>query len=373
MTSVLIVPRSPTQRASILDIAKRANVSPATVSRAFSQPELLRADTLARIQSTALEIGFRPNRVGRSLRSGRSQTVGLILPTLANPVFAECLAGAEDYARSQGYSVMVSTTRYDPDREQTAVQALLDHRVDALILTVADAARSPCLEALAHTGIPYVLAYNEARDHPFVSVDNRGAAGEVIDALASFGHRRIAFVSGPLSASDRARSRLAGARAKARKLGLNALGHLMMPAHTASDLNTLAGALASPQSPTALFCSNDLLAAAVIADLVRLGLRVPHDISVCGFDGMAFGSLMTPALSSLEQPNQEIGARACAHVLHRLNDAEFAPASMRLPHRLILGATIAAAPAAHSPHLHVSPALPTFPAVPPTLLKRTFP
>jgi LacI family repressor for deo operon, udp, cdd, tsx, nupC, and nupG len=329
-------------RPSILEIARRAGVSPATVSRAFSQPALVRGETLARIHEVAQALDFRPNRVGSSLRSGRTRTLGLILPTLANPVFAQCLEGAEQHARAAGYSVMVTTTHYDPEREASAVQRLIDHQVDALILTVADAANSDCLAAVKQAGLPYVLAYNESRHHPFVSVDNQAAAGDVISALAELGHQRIAFVTGPLSSSDRARSRLLGARARARKLCLPAPLHLTLAAHTASSAAALLAALRLPGAPTALFCSNDLLAAAVIADLVGSGLSVPRDISVCGFDGMSFGSLMVPPLSSLEQPNEAIGARACAHLLARLDGDGAAALALRLPHRILPGGTMAA-------------------------------
>lgn len=319
-----------------------AGVSPATVSRAFSQPELVARATLDRIRDVAQEQNFRPNRVGRSLRSGRSRTLGLIMPTLANPVFAECLEGAERHARAEGFSVMVSTTGYDPASETRAVQRLLDHQIDALLLTVADAATSACLPLVRDSGLPYVLVYNESADHPYVSVDNVAAAGDLACALAAQGHRHLAFVTGPLRASDRAVRRLQGAREQYAALGLPPVHHVEMPAHTASDFRALADMLTDAPELTALFCSNDLLATAVIADLARLGLQVPRDLSVCGFDGMAFGRLMTPALTSLEQPNTAIGEHACAYLLEVLQGEALtdAPLALRLPHRLMAGSTV---------------------------------
>ncbi|WP_026640627.1 LacI family DNA-binding transcriptional regulator [Bordetella petrii] len=337
------MPGQPSRRPSILEIARKAGVSAATVSRAFNQPELLRAETRARIAAVAQRSGFRPNRVGRSLRAGRTRTIGLLLPTLTNPVFADCFEGAEQHARAAGYSVMMSITGYDPSVESASVQALIDHQIDGLILTVGNAARNATLRALDQAGMPHVLAYNESRSHPFVSVDNRAAAHEMVAHLATMGHRHIAFVSGPLAASDRAHRRLLGARASARALGLPALAHLEVQAHTEAGAPALRQLLGRRNAPTALFCSNDLLAASVIAQLATLGVHVPGDVAVCGFDGVKIGAMMVPALSTVEQPSREIGATACALLLARLNGQQ--PPSVRLPHRIVGGGTASSAAA----------------------------
>lgn len=334
------VTRKTSPRPSIVEVARKAGVSPATVSRAFNQPGLLKPDTLARIEAVARQDGFRPNRVGRSLRAGSTRTIGLLLPTLTNPVFADCFEGAEQHAREAGYSVMVATTGYVPATEARMVQGLIDHQVDGLILTVGTPARNATLAALQDAGMPHVLAYNESSAHSFVSVDNRAAAREMVGSLAALGHRRIAIVTGPLAASDRARRRLEGARAAARQHELEPLGHLIMPAHTAASADILREALAGPAAPTALFCSNDLLATSVISHLVALGLRVPQDVSVCGFDGVAIGALMVPPLTSVEQPSRQIGATACAQLLAQLEGRP--TESVRLPHRILPGGTVAA-------------------------------
>src|SRR5690606_16990924 len=125
-----------------------AGVSPATVSRAFNRPELVQAETLNRVLELASRQGFRPNRLGSSLRSGSTRTLGLALPTLSNPVFADCFEGAEMRARQSGYSMMMTATHYDPALETDAVQRLADHQLDGVILTVADPRRSAVLKIL---------------------------------------------------------------------------------------------------------------------------------------------------------------------------------------------------------------------------------
>ena len=144
---------------------------------------------------------------------------------------------------------MLTATGYDPAVESAAVQGLMDHQVDGLILTVADVAKSATLDDLDSAGMPYVLVYNESASHPYASVDNRAAACDMVTHLAQLGHKRIALVTGPLTASDRARRRLVGARACAKKLGLDAVQHISMSSHTGSDVEALKARCAASRRP----------------------------------------------------------------------------------------------------------------------------
>ena len=324
---------------SLIQIAQEAQVSPATVSRAFNRPALVQASTLERIMAIAERHGFRPNRLGSSLRSGSTRTLGLVLPTLSNPVFADCFEGAEMRARASGYSVMMTVAHYDPEQEADAVQRLIDHQLDGIILTVANPQQSTVLKTLKARDVRYVLAYNESNAHPCSAVDNHAAASDMIEHLAQLGHRRIAFISGPLSMSDRAAARLSGARNQARTLGLSLVRHHLMPSHTQADTAVLQQILGTKSPPTALFCSNDLLATAVIVSLRELGYDVPQDISVAGFDGIRYGAVMSPSLTTIEAAGYEIGKTAC-HLL--LEQIEHQPLrSQQVPHTLITGASAA--------------------------------
>src|SRR5690606_33010329 len=141
---------------------------------------------------------------------------------------------------------------------------------------------------------------------------------EMVARLAALGHRRIAFVSGPLPASDRARRRLQGARACAQALGLQPVEHVPMPAHTESSAPLLRAMLARAGAPTALFCFDDLLAVSVIAPTAGPGVGVPEDLAVCGTDGIGIGALMVPPVRAVDQPRRRIGATACELLLARL-------------------------------------------------------
>ena len=328
-----------TTQISILEIARLAGVSPATVSRVFNRPELVQAGTLEHVLGVAEKHGFRPNRLGSSLRLGSTKTLGLVLPTLSNPVFADCFEGAEMRARQSGYSVMMTATHYDPALEAEAVLRLIDHQLDGVILTVADARNSSVLKTLKKRGMSYVLAYNESTTHPCAAVDNHAAASDMVGHLAELGHKQVGFISGPLGLSDRAKSRLAGARHRAHELGLKPVVHYVMPSHTKSDTATVARLLAAEERPSALFCSNDLLAIAVIASLKELGHVVPGDVSVAGFDGIRYGAFMSPSLATIEAPGYEIGKVACHLLLDQIERNSVH--SQQVPHRLIPGASAA--------------------------------
>ena len=331
---------------SILEIARAAGVSPATVSRAFNRPELLNPATRQHVMDVAGQHDFRPDRLGSSLRSGNTRTLGLVLPTLSNPVFADCFEGAEARASQSGYSVMMTVTHYDPALEAAAVHRLVGHRLEGLILTVANPRNSTILKALSHRGMAYVLAYNESAAHTCAAVDNRAAAQDMVAHLAQLGHQRIAFLSGPLALSDRARSRLTGARHTARQLKLEPITHYEMPTHTTADKVLVAELMRTADRPSALFCSNDLLAMDVISTLKALGHAVPDDISVAGFDGIRYGACMSPSLASIEAPGFEIGRTACHLLLQQIEHGS--THSEQIPHRLIAGAsagTITARPA----------------------------
>ncbi|MGY8524474.1 LacI family DNA-binding transcriptional regulator [Paracidovorax citrulli] len=348
---------TPANGATLMSVAKAANVSLATASRVFGNPGLVRQDTAERVLRAAEELGFRPNLLGAKLRAQRTRIIGVMLPTLENAVFAECWRGIEEAALAQHYSLMLVTSHYDPQRERERIEYLLRHRVDGMVLTVADAARSAVLDQLDVEGVPYVLAYNQApgrgKRHS-VSVDNHASARAGVEALIAAGHRRIAVVSGAFVASDRARQRHAGYEDAMAAHGLQSLPPLLLPAHTPTqapdEVEHVRQLITGRRAPTALFCTNDMLAIGVISILRRLGKAVPGDISVMGYDGIALGNLLEPPLTTVVQPNGEIGARALASLLARLNPPSAAragsgmPRATLLPHAMRAGATVAPPP-----------------------------
>jgi LacI family transcriptional regulator, repressor for deo operon, udp, cdd, tsx, nupC, and nupG len=303
---------------SIQAVARQAGVSSATVSRVFNLPDRVTLHTRERVERIARQLGYVPNASARTLRTQRSRTLGVVLPTLLNPVFAECLEGIASAATAAGYAIVPVTTDYEIAQEDRAVNLLAAANVDGMILVVSNPATSQGLKRLQASKIPYVLAYNRHSAHPCVSVDSQAAVVELVARLAKLGHRRIAMVTGQLAASDRAQQRVRGFKKGMKAVGLNAFTLLEVPfvQSAARDVSLL---LSKKIRPTALVCSNDLLAIRSIRGAHMASLRVPEDLSVVGFDGIALGEDLTPMLSTITQPNQDIGRSAAVLLVQAIS------------------------------------------------------
>ncbi|WGS48652.1 LacI family DNA-binding transcriptional regulator [Paraburkholderia sp. D15] len=331
---------------TIKDVAAHAGFSIATVSRAINAPHTVNPVTLDKVRQSIDALNFRPSPLGRQLRGERTRLIGVVLPTIANPVFAECLQGIDDLASAQGYRLMLMTTQYDADRERHAIETLREHRVEGLILTVADADTHPLLDELDRAGLLYVLMHNDTVRRPSVSVDNRLAAYDGVRMLIAHGHRRILMLAGSLAASDRARQRHLGYTQAMQQAGLTPMPALEVD-FNADELapSVLAHLTSGPNRPSALFCSNDLLAMVVMRGLRRARLQIPHDMSILGFDGLAMGELLSPSLASVCAPNRAIGCAAWERLIARVTGAYEAlnetSHTLTLPHSLRPGATIA--------------------------------
>jgi DNA-binding LacI/PurR family transcriptional regulator len=332
---------------TIRDVSNRAGVSPATVSRVFNAPDTVRTELRDRVQAAAAALGYTPNVSARSLRTQRTRALGVVLPTLLNPVFAECLQGIAQAASAAGYSIVPFTTDYELSHETHAADMLLARGVDALILCVANAARSAVLTRLRAAKAPYVLVYNRHPRHPCVSVDGRAAVTSLVQRLHALGHRHILMVSGALASSDRAQQRHQGYLQGMAAAGLKPqlLEVPFMDGTTERMAEFLAARRVLPQAPTAVVCSNDLLAIRCMRAAHRVGLRVPEDLSVAGFDGIVLGEELTPALSTIVQPSVEIGRRSVELLVQALAGAvPLGPAnSLTLDLHVREGESIAAA------------------------------
>lgn len=304
---------------SIKDVALQAGVSMATVSRVFNLPDKVNAATRERVLQMAQSLGYLPNASARSLRTQRSRVIGVVLPTLLNPVFAECLDGIAQAARTAGYAILPITTDYQLEHEELAVQQLLAGNVDGMVLVVSSPATSTALARLRAAQLPYVLAYNRHPEHPCVSVDSEQAVRALVARLADLGHRRITLISGQLAASDRAQQRQRGFSAGMEAQGLDGTQWLEVP-FVETAVQDIRALLQRSPRPTALVCSNDLLAIRSMRAAHLAGLRVPQDISITGFDGIALGEDLTPMLSTITQPNADIGRRSVQLLAQALAD-----------------------------------------------------
>jgi DNA-binding LacI/PurR family transcriptional regulator len=327
---------------SIKDVARQAGVSMTTVSRVFNLPGKVNADTRERVLQATRAMGYLPNASARSLRTQRSRVLGVVLPTLLNPVFAECLDGIAQAARAAGYAILPITTDYQLAQEEQAVQQLLAGNVDGLLLAVSNPATSSALARLQAAHLPYVLVYNRHPEHPCVSVDSEQAVRDVVARLVALGHRRITLISGQLAASDRAQQRQRGFCAGMAAHGVDGSQWLEVP-FVETAVQDICSLLQRQPRPTALVCSNDLIAIRAIRAAHLAGLRVPQDISITGFDGIALGEDLTPMLSTVTQPNAAMGRCAVELLVQALADGlPLAPgASLSLDHAFRVGESCA--------------------------------
>lgn len=332
---------------SILEVAQVAGVSAATVSRVFNQPEKVRSSTRDIVLAIATKHGYQPNSAASALRTQRSKILGVMLPTFGNPVFAECLEGIASQAAEQGFGVMPVTSDYDNARETEAINRLLAKGVDGMILVLRDPTKAPVLSQLQKQSVPFVLAYNQHPKYHCVGVDGHSEVASVVERLRALGHRKIAMVSGQLSASDRARQRYQGYLSGMQSANLQPLA-LIEVDFIASDMLALASLLKQrpAQRPTALICSNDLLAFRSLRTASQCGLTVPESLSVVGFDGIKIGQELSPMLSTVIQPNHDIGQRATTLLLQSISGqiTKPNPATHNLKCGFRIGETIGSPP-----------------------------
>lgn len=322
-------------------VAKLADCSIATVSRCFNAPDLVRPATRARVMEVAREQKFRPSIIGQQLRRNRTGLVGVMLPSLANPIFADCIGGIEEVLDQHNKRVLLTTTQYDSTKEEQLIEILLRQKVDGLLLTVANTHDCRALAMLAEEKIPYALMYNHAPGYVTVSVDDRIAARDAVRHLVGAGHRRIAMLAGYLTASDRSALRHQGYQDAMREAGLKPLP-LVETDFAAHSIDTQLQHWFRNMAnrPTAIFCSTDMLALGVIKSLRERHLRIPDDVSVIGFDGLEYGQLIEPTLATIRQPNEDIGRQAARRLLAQI-DGETVPADpLFLPHTLLAGRSV---------------------------------
>ncbi len=331
----------------IHEVAARARCSIATVSRVVNGTAQTSETVRERVEEAIKTLAYRPSEIGRSLKTRKTRTIGIVVPSFTNPVFASSVAGVEQVARANGRTVLLSATEYHGEREEEIIETLLAKKVEGLVLTVADADDSRALDRLDAAKVPYVLLYNQpARpDRMAVSVDNIAGARQIVTELIALGHERIAFIAGKFHTSDRSLLRYQGCVEAMKDAGLPPPEVLETDyaADQPENPDGLADRLRELNNPTALFCSNDLLALAVMAASRSIGRRVPEDVSVAGFDGISIGKMIEPSLATIEQPTRNMGVRAM-ELLSALCQAEAVqPGVHLLQHKFRQGGSIAPA------------------------------
>ena len=308
------------QQVTIKDVAIRAGCGVATLSRVLNNTGSASAEMRGRVMAATDALGFEFSEVARSLQSNTTRTIGCVVPSLANPVFADAVQGAQEVFQAAGYQILLLCTNYDLEFELQAIRTLTAKKVDGFVLTVSDALNSEGLKTIQSRGVPHCLLYNlaPAKGQSW-SVDDHSAAFRVAEAFVENGHDHVGFLALKFKNSDRARQRYEGF--------VSGCSHncITPPALLEIDddsqaLTTLFEAFIN-ENPTitGVFASNDFLALAIIRSARVLGLRVPQDLSIVGFDGIEVGTMVEPSLATIVTNPKLMGAGAASTVLSVLN------------------------------------------------------
>ena len=340
------------KRLTLNDVARAAEVSRATVSYVVSGTPSGRVQisdkTRQRVLAAAAELGYEPDARAQALRSGRTQMIGAVFPDLLNPHFAEYATGIEQEARSAGYHILFSSTALDDEYGMDVYRALARGRVDGLILGSPFAGESEesraILLQLQKQQLPMV-AFNDLSDVDSCASDYGAATREVMAHLVALGHRRIALIYG-IAGNELAEDRRQGYLESLDAAGLAHTPDLIAKcgATIQDGYAAAASLLRLPARPTAIIAINDLLAIGALRSAADLGLHVPTDLSLVGYDDIQLASYLVPRLTTVTRDTFHLGRQAFRMLLARINNPDLPRQRYYKPAKLIIRDSIGAAP-----------------------------
>ncbi len=330
---------------TIADVAEAAQVSTATVSRCLNSPERVNAKTREKVEQAIQALGYTPNFGARALAANRTNTVGAVIPTMDNAIFARGLQAFQETLHDHGVTLLVATSHYRPEIEEEQIRALLARGADGLLLIGYE--RSARLQNdLARRGVPSVVAwaYDPGHAVPAIGFDNKKAMSALVHEVLDHGHRRLGVISAETATNDRARGRVAAVRnvMQARGLPEDALRVIETQYGIEAGGAAFAELMAEPR-PTAVLCGNDVLAVGALREAKRLGYRVPQDLSITGFDDIELAAIAEPALTTVHVPHREMGRRSALALLALIR-GEDPPESVELATELRLRGSLGPAP-----------------------------
>ena len=319
--------------ATIADVAARAGVSTATVSRVLAGLGRARPETRTRVLAAARELDYRPSEIARSLKRRSTQTLGLIITDIENPYFPQLVRSVEDASRAAGYSVLLCNAADDPEREASYLDLLVDRRVDGLIIAASSLGVRQA-EWLTAPPIPVVLVNTEAPEAglPTITSDNAAGGRLAAEHLLAFGHHRFGYLMPPPRNVD-GPARLAGVRAALHDAGCPdealtvAQGDALVGGGEAAAIDLLERV----PDTTAILAYNDLMAIGALRALRQSGRRVPSDASVVGFDDVPVAAYVEPALTTISQRTEEMGRWAVARLVGDDEAGAAEPETVQLP------------------------------------------
>lgn len=316
---------------TMVKVAKLAGVSISTVSHVLNGTRHVNDETRQKVLKAIEETSYRQDALARAMRRSRTDSIGLIVSDGGEPAFAEMIRGVEETAARQGITLLLANSAEDPQREAHAVQALLERRVDGIILARAAGSGPEALAEFANKDTPLVLM-DRLSDEPYdqVGVENREPIHQLVQHLSSQGHERILLIVGDTRVAT-LRERHDAFLEAMEAAGTPANGQLTVEAETQNDIDAgISKALAAVKPPTAVIACSTVLAAAALRQVQQRGLRMPDDVAFATFDGFAYADLFDPKLTTVRQPAFSVGATAAELLAKRIADKSREHSTLRL-------------------------------------------
>lgn len=310
-------------RPSLEDVARLSGVSTATISRCINNPSKVAKETRERIEGAIETLGYLPHFGGRALARNRTNTIGAIIPSMDNAMFAGGLQAFQNELMAAGVTLLVGSSNYDADQEFRQIRSILSQGADGLLL-IGEERPQKTKDFLAQHSVPHVLAwcFRDGMTSPSVGFDNCKAAAQMARHVMDHGHQKLAVVAGIRAGNDRATARVTGIKSAVANCPSAQLVAIEEAKYSFESAGEAFDRIMDKQmKPTAIICGSDVLAVGVLLAAQAKGLRVPHDISITGFDDINLARVTTPALTTAQIPQQQMGKKAAQVLLDLLADA----------------------------------------------------
>lgn len=343
---------------SVLDVAQRAGVAKATAARVLGHYGTVSAKTRAAVEAAAAELGYRPNELARSMTTGRSGTIGVVIGDIGNPFFGVAVRSIGDVLRGSGSDMLLANSGESVESEQRAIRMLLSRQVDGLIVSPSDLTQTEHLRQILPTGIPLVLLDRAVPGLAVDSVtaDDRDVARELSRMLIAEGHRRIAYFTAcgtpgevfcgiEQIATGSVRERIAGFHAAGQEAGLQPSDlRVAMGAKYPGEIRTLLHSLLSlAQPPTGLIASDSVIGLELYREACAMGHKIPDDLSLVSFHDADWASVAPPGITVVRQPAHQLGALAAERVLLRIAGDERPSEALTVPSEIVLRGSVGSA------------------------------
>lgn len=332
LTEVVVVrtPKQTPKRVNVIDVAKAAGVSVATVSRSFNLPHHVRDDVRAKVLEVAQKMGYTPNSAAKALRSRKTNVIGAVIPTLDHAIYATMVNSFQARLAQYGYVVHVLSCGFDSRSIYDKVRLLVERGAEGL-LVVGEIADEELEAYLKEYNMPVICTYSylEDRAFPFIGFDNYKATQQLIQYLIGLGHRHMAMLTGPIQGNDRQQARVRAFEDTLKPLNGEA-SHVIYESTEGYSIEfgdkTMRRIFMEQPDVTAVICNSDVIAFGVLSACKRLGIDVPSKLSVVGYDNLEFAEYLDPPLTTLAIPAEEMGQLSAESMIaHLRNGSDIKP------------------------------------------------